>query len=660
VTAYPRLFAPLPIGPVTSRNRVVFGAHFTMMSEPNPTWGEPGWFGARVGRYAGDRAAGGVGVVIVGHAHVHPSTAYSMRNNSAAWTEEAVAHFRDVTAPIHEHGALAFVQLSHSGAKSSTDWSGRPLLAPSHGVVNSEAPKVIERHEIAEIVDHFALSARHAVAGGFDGIEIHGAHHYLVHEFLSPNANRRDDDYGGSFENRMRFVVEVLEAVRAEVGPGVAVGLRLAGDDRNEDGSGVTPAYAARVAVELERRGLVDFLNVSIGNLGGLVQPMYHPHLLGVYAAKVVRDAVHSTPVFAVHRIVTPVEAEGVLERGEADAITLVRALIADPDWVGKARDGRASEIRPCTGCNQLCYGNLYRSLPIQCAQNPAVGRDAELGSGTLVAAPARRKVVVVGGGPAGLEAAWVAAARGHEVVLLERDHQVGGLVRLAAALPGRGEMLAFADWRAAECERRGVEVRLGVEASVADVLDLGPDVVVVATGGRAGCDLPPVGKAEVPGLDLPHVLDHVTATARPELVGDRVVIVDVVGHVEGAGLAEMLALAGREVTLSCPLPWLARLDSATAAGALRGAGRAGVRWRPSTRVLSVDEVKVTLLDTLSGTAAPLAADTVVVRTHGRPDDRLYHDLTGAELEVHRIGDALAVRTVDRAIHDGHLLGRAL
>jgi 2,4-dienoyl-CoA reductase-like NADH-dependent reductase (Old Yellow Enzyme family) len=654
------MLSPLRIGPVTSRNRIVFGAHFTMFSEPNETYGEPGYYGARIGRYAGERAAGGVGVVIVGHTHVHPSTAYSMRNNAMAWTDETVTHFRNVVKPIHDQGALAFIQLSHSGAKSSADWSAYPLLAASHMAINSEAPKVLERHEIADIVEHFARSAKNAVDGGFDGVEVQGAHLYLINEFLSPNYNHRDDEYGGTFQNRMRFAVEVLTAVRARVGPAVAVGMRLVGDEQAQDGSGVTAEGAGEIARYLEDRGLVDFIDVSVSQYGELVQPMYSPHLLGVYAAAAVKRAVASVPVFAVHRIVTPDEAEGVLAREEADAITLVRPLIADPQWVEKARAGRAAQIRRCTGCNQLCYGNLYRSLPVQCVTNPAVGRESQLGAGTLVPAARPRRVVVIGGGPGGLEAAWVAAARGHEVVLLERASQLGGKIRLAQLLPGRDEIRDFADWRVGECERHGVDIRLGVEADLDTVLSIEPDAVVVATGGTAGLALDQPGLAPVTGLDHAFVLDHEAAVLTVDSLGERVLIVDVVGHIEGVGLAEMVAATGRQVTLSSPLASPVLLDQATAKSALRRACRAGAVWRPNTRLLAVDQEKSTLLDLLSAGTDAVGADSVVIRAHGRPSDALYHALRGAGPEVVRVGDAVAVRPADRAIFEGHVAAREL
>ena len=409
---FDRLFSPLRIGPLEARNRIVCGAHFTMFSEPAPVFGEPGYFGERLGRYLADRARGGAGVIIAGQAQVHPTTAYQMPNNAAAWREEAVPHFRHLTDQVHARGALAFLQLAHNGGVNQGLWSKLPAWAPSDVANSLEPPKPLEAGEIAELVDHFALSARHAAAGGFDGVEIHAAHGYLIHEFLSPRHNRRTDAYGGSEENRLRFALEVLTAVRAAVGPRVAVGVRLVGDEEMGDG-GLTAADAARIGAELERRGLVDFLDVSVGVSGiGMVRPAYVPHGCGVYAARAVKDAVRAVPVFAVHRILTPEEAEGILARGDADAVTLVRALIADPEWGAKAARGASDTIRKCTGCNQGCYGNLTLGVPITCVTNPAVGRDAELGLGTLQPAPRAKRVVVIGGGPAGLEAAWVAARR--------------------------------------------------------------------------------------------------------------------------------------------------------------------------------------------------------------------------------------------------------
>jgi 2,4-dienoyl-CoA reductase-like NADH-dependent reductase (Old Yellow Enzyme family) len=664
---YPHLLAPLRVGPVELRNRVVMGAHFTMFTEPNPVIGEPGFYGRRLGRYLADRARGGVAAVIAGQTAVHPTTAYQMPNNAQAWSAEAVPHFEALTAQVHEHGALAFLQLTHNGGVNHGAWSKLPAWAPSDVANYHEPPKPLEPAEIREVIESFARCARHAAQGGFDGIEVQGAHGYLIHEFLSPKSNLRADGYGGSFENRLRFGAEVLEAVRQATGGRLAVGLRLVGDEEQHDRSGLTVDDAGDIAAAYEAMGLVDFLNVSVGTSGiGMVRTNYARPGLGVYAAAAVKKKAEHTPVLAVHRILTPEQAEAIVAGGEADGVTLVRALIADPEWVNKAAADRPETIRRCTGSNQSCYGNLLQGLPINCVQNPAVGREADLGLGTMTSTAAARHVVVVGGGPAGLEAAWVAAHRGHRVTLLERAQELGGKIRLAQALPGRAELADFADWRAAECERQGVDVRLGVDADADAVLALDPDAVVLATGGLAT----KFGRAKwhptpVPGSEPEWVLDHEAALRRAlaggDGLGDRVVVLDAVGHIEAIGLGELLAGQGREVTVVSPLPSPIALDGETQAAALPRAVRAGMTWRPNTALAFIGDHEVTLVDTLAAQLGPpVPVDTVVIRTHGVPDRALYDALMDRVPELHRVGDAVAVRTCDRAIFDGHIVGREL
>ena len=663
---FERLLAPVRVGPVELRNRVLCGAHFTMFTEPNPVWGEPGFYGRRYGGYLAERAAGGVAAVIAGETAVAPNTAYKMPNNANGWDPACIPHYEALTSQVHEHGAHAFIQLTHSGAMMLGNWSKQVAIGPSSVPDYFESPKPMDRRDIAEMIDYHVRCARNAVAGGFDGIEIQSAHGYLLHQFLSPKFNERTDEYGGSLENRMRFGVEVLGAVRDAVGDGIAVGVRLAGDDEQTYGPGLTADDAAAVAARYEELGLVDYLNVSVGAGGvGMVRTNYVPHGFGGYAADAVKKAVRDTPVFTVHRILTPDEAEGILERHEADGVTLVRALIADPEWVNKARDGRAAEIRLCTGINQSCYGNLLQSMPINCVQNPVVGREVELGLGTLHAAARAKRVVVVGGGPAGLEAAWVAAARGHRVTLLEAADELGGAIRWAQRLPGRGEIAHLADWRVGECKRRGVDLRTGVRATPASVLALDPDAVIVATGGRATKD----GRSAyhpmpVPGSEQDWVLDTVEALRRaeeePERLGDHVVVLEAVGHVQGVGLGELLASQGRQTTVVSTLPVLLACDGETQAAILPRAVQAGMAWRPSTALAAIGDHEVTLIDVLSHRAQTQPADTVVIVTNGVPDASLFTALDGHVAELARVGDAVSVRPVDRAVYDGHRAGRAI
>lgn len=659
--SFAHLFRELRIGPLTSRNRIVFGAHFTMFSEPSRRWGEPGFHGARLGRYVEERARGGAGVIIVGQTQVHPTTAYQMNNNAIGWDEEAIPHFRDVSQPIRRHGALPFLQLAHNGGVNFGTWSKLPVWAPSHVVNSTEAPQPLEPSDIQAVIDGFARSAANAVAGGFVGIEVHAAHGYLIHEFLSPRSNQRTDHYGGTLENRMRFLVEVLRAVRAATGSDIAVGVRLVGDEELANQAGLTPDDAATIAARLEHLGLVDFVNVSVGVSGiGMVRPLYAPRCLGATATRVVKQAMNNVPVFAVHRIVTPDEANSLIERGDADAVTLVRALIADPEWPNKTHSGAADSIRLCTGCNQGCYGNLTQSLPITCVTNPVVGREDSLGFGTLSPAPKRKHVLVIGGGPAGLEAAWVAAARGHRVVLLERDSQLGGKINLARQLPGREELGNFTDWRAAECRRQGVEIRLNSVADVDAVLALQPDAVIVASGGRATkFGTSKMFPMPVRGSEQDFVVDHEYALRHLDALGERILIFDVVGHIEAIGLGEALVRLGKQATVVTPLPTPMSLDRETIGYALPRAAQAGVEWTPNTGIAQIGDHSVSLIDVLSRRIETRdAIDTVVIRTHGLPNDDLYFSLQSKVPEVIRVGDAVAVRYADRAIYDGHLAGR--
>jgi len=679
---HPRLFSPLRVGPVESRNRIVFGAHFTMFSEPSPRWGEPGHFGERLGRYLAERAAGGAGIVVAGQAQVHPTTAYQMPNNATAWDDESVPHFRRVVDAVHRHGSLVFLQLAHNGGVNQGTWSRLPVWTASDVPNSLEAGKPMSREDMDDLLAHFERSAANAAEAGFDGIEIHAAHGYLLQEFLSPRSNRRGDDYGGTIENRIRFPLEVLAAVRRAAGSRVAVGLRLVGDEESRDPGALDREACAEIAVRFAATGAVDFLNVSVGLSGiGMVRPSYVPRLCAVPAARAVREALArderprapspatlagrrpgSPPVFAAHRILLPEEAEGILERGDADAVQLVRALVADPEWPAKARSGRSGEIRRCTGVNQGCYGNLVQGLPISCVTNPVVGHEDRLGAGTLVPAVRRRRVVVVGGGPAGLEAAWVAAARGHQVVLLERASRPGGKIPLAASLPGREELADLAEWRIGECERRGVDVRCGVHADAEQVLALDPEAVIVATGGIATRDAASkVHPMPVPGWERSNVLDHESALRRHEELGHRVVILDVVGHVEGIGLGEILARSGRDAILVTPMASPMALDRETAGHALPRAVQAGLAWRPNTALASIGEREVVLVDVFSRRPERVTdVDHVVVRTHGRPDDALWTELRrrAPMLEAVRVGDALVPRWADRAIADGHVAGR--
>src|SRR5437763_115276 len=640
-TNYPRLFEPLQMGRLTLANRIVLGAHGTLYSEPSREFGEPGFFGARMGRYCEDRARGGVGLIIAGQAEVHPNAIYHSVNGPNPYAPESVDRYREMSEPVHRHGVPIFLQLGHSGPVGPASWSKLPLMSPSGIRTVSEIPKVMERHEIAEVLDHYRVSAANAVAGGFDGIELHGAHRYLVVQFLSPITNRRTDDYGGNADKRMRFAIEALEAVREGAGDAV-VGIRLIGDE--ERPGGITPEDAAAIAGRLEELGLVDYVNVSVGWGGkSRVPPLYSEHALFAPVAAVVKKGLKSTPVLVAHRITTPAEAEAVLERDQADAVVVVRALISDPEWPKKARTGLADTIRLCTGCNQGCVGQTAAARPMSCVHNPVVGRETELGHGTLTPAAETKRVVVVGGGPGGLEAAWVAAARGHQVILLEKDDQLGGKMRLAERLPGRAEIGGFATWRAAECERRGVDIRLGVDATADTILALAPDAVVVATGSRPRTAFPTLFYPEPPiGADAECIVHYTDAVRSPEALGAKVVVLDLIGFVQGVGVSELLAASGRDVTLVMPFPEPTQMEADNLTAAMRRVMAAGVAFHGRMLIDAIEGRQVSLRSTLGGAGTTISdVDHVVLCAYDSPADDLYFALLERMPSVTRIGDAV-------------------
>jgi anthraniloyl-CoA monooxygenase len=329
---YPHLFSPLRIGALEAQNRVVCGAHFTMFTEPSPTWGEPGFFGERYGRYLGERARGGAGIVIAGQAQVHPTTAYQMANNAVAWDAAAVPHFARVTAPIRAHGALAFVQLAHNGGVNTGRWSKLPVWAPSDVANHMEAPKALERHEIAEVVEHFARSARHAAAGGFQGIEIHGAHGYLIHEFLSPRSNRRTDEYGGTLANRMRFPLEVFRAMRAAWPDEKPMSVRISATDWKD--GGVTGDDAVEIARLFAEAGC-DLIDVSTGQTVADAEPVFGRMFQTPFSDQIRNEAGLAT--MCVGAITTADQVNTIIAAGRADLVALARPHLVDPYFTMRA-----------------------------------------------------------------------------------------------------------------------------------------------------------------------------------------------------------------------------------------------------------------------------------------------------------------------------------
>jgi len=643
------LFSPLKVGHAVLRNRIFFPAHLTNFAEDNlPS--------ERLACYYAERARGGAALIITEEQSVHP-TDRAYEKLIHAFDPKTIPGYRLMTRMVHREGALIFAQLNHNGAQGSSLYTRRPLWAPSPipDPLFREVPKEMEKKDIKEVIEGFARSARHVKEGGFDGIEIQASHSSLIRQFLSPYTNRRNDEYGP--ENRLRFCLEVLDAVRQVVGWDLVVGIRLCGDELLD--GGLTLNDTLEIARELEAQGLPDYINTSIATathaLYMVVGSMHLPPGYSLFIPSALREAV-DLPVFGVGRIKDPFQAEHILAEGHADMVGMVRALIADPELPNKAREGRAEEVRFCLSCNQGCIGRVGLNADLSCVQNPAAGRERQLGAGTLQPAGVKKRVLVIGGGPAGMEAARVAALRGHEVVLCEKEDEPGGQVNLAARAPGRDELGDLVRNLLGDLRRLGVEIRLGTAVTAEVVEKEGPDAVVVATGSVAA-GLP------IPGAGQENVFDVREVLKREAKVGRRVALIDGVGFHQATGTAEFLAEQGRDVIF---------LTSALYAGQGLGptldlelwhrrARSKGIAIVTNVTVLEIVGDTLRLLDHYSGREWRIEGiDTFVTAAPGRADDELYFLLKGRVKELYRVGDCVAPRNIQAAVLEGHLAGRAV
>ena len=570
---------------------------------------------------------------------------------------------------MHAHGAAIIAQLSHYGSKGASDgsddlrvlWSASAIRSPAF----NETPKAMEREDIAEAIEAFVAAAQNAKAAGFDGVEIHFAHGYLFHQFLSPLFNVRTDEYGGPLEDRLRFPLEVMRHVGELKSPTFVVGARVSMDDYAKGGLGLRDGIS--VAQTLADEGLIDYLNVTAGmsNMGWAVGPpqLEDGWLLEHQAA--MKAAVGRLPTIAVGGLVDPEQAEELVASGQADLVALIRAQIADPEWANKAREGRAEEIVRCIRCNQSCVGRATRGLPIACVINPAAGRERLFGVGTLEPAVEARRCVVVGGGPAGLKAADTLARRGHSVTLLERDDELGGQIRLALRTPGRETLVRLIEDLEASLARQGVDVRRETEATPALIEELRPALVVVATGATPRADgfchaLPHVLK--LPGSQQPNVVTTAAVLSGEADVGRRVLVLDDDGTRATAGLVELLLDQRHEVELVSRFPMLfPPLASTSEAGFVpTQLVQKGLRYQLSSWATKVEGTRVSVFDLLAQAEDERETDTVVLALPPVANDTLYHQLSERAYEVHRIGDCVAPRRIDHAVYEGELAGREL
>jgi mycofactocin system FadH/OYE family oxidoreductase 2 len=676
MTALRHLFRPLALNRAVAPNRILQTAHAKGFEDYVP--GDPLEGGSyalpslRNAYYHAERAAGGAGLLIMEYQMVHPTSTGGIINLAHAYRPEAVERYRMVADMVHARGTgtLIFGQLCHVGMHTAGDQIDHyheviaPSVVPGLGLYG--IPREMESEDFAAVLDGFVRSALNMKAGGLDGIEIHAAHSYLLGQFLSPISNRRTDRYGGTLENRCRFPLEVIDAVRAAVGPDYPVGIRITADEYAPGGLVIEDTVA--IATILAGSGKLDWIDVSAGaywSVGPMITPpmAFSPGLFVDLAAAV--KQVVDIPVFCVGRITDPVHADRIVAMGQADMVGMTRALIADPELPNKAREGRLDDVRHCIGCLQACVGRLRQNLPISCVHNPAAGRERWLGIGTLKPALQTKRVIVVGAGPAGLKAAEIAARRGHRVTVYERDREIGGQVRLAAKLPGRSEWEEVIRYLAVQLRKLEVPVLTGQEVTAEDVANERPDAVVVATGcipTRTFFSPSRLEEVTIPGADGPGVYTVWELLNGGVRLEGHVVVVDQDGHWRGLGAALYAAEHGCRVTVVTPAMSLgAAIEPMELMVAIPQLYLRGAQVHTMTEVLAVEPGAVRIVHARLRTEQRIeGVDAVIWVTGRRANDALYRALKGRVPEVYREGDAVAPRLVEHAIWDGEITGRKL
>ena len=645
--SYRYLWTPLQLGPVTARNRIVFSAHLTNYArDGKPTEQHAAYYAAR--------AAGGAGLIITEEHSTHP-TDWPYEKLIHGFHRDVIPGYKAITEAVHRHRVPIFAQINHNGGQASSMYSRLPVWAPSAVAdpLFREVPKAVTHAEIDEIVAGYALVAEHCAEGGFDGIELQCSHSSIVRGFLSQATNKRTDGYGGSIENRARLLTEIVAAVRRVIGNRLALGVRLCGDELIEGGTTIDDAVQfARIA---EATGQVDYINTSIGvataSLFMIEASMHIPPGYAMFIPSAFRKAV-DLPVVGVGRFKDPLQAERAIAEGHCDLVGVVRGQIADPDFAAKARSGATDDIRLCLSCNQECVGRMGLNRWLGCIENPRTGREAE----PVVAITAKpKRVLVVGAGPAGLQAAISAARAGHQVTVCEKEAQAGGQVRLAASVPNRAEFGDIIRNQLIECQRLGVGIEYGVGVWPGLVDERKPDSVIIAMGAEPNRPWWVAGDAEHVA-DVREVLD---GTAEPS---GTVVIVDEIGFHHATSVAELLADRGCTVEIVTPGMVVGQDLGITLdmENWWMRAGTKGIVQSTDLVPMGFAGGELTLLHHPTGANQTRHPDWVVLAVPPSPVEWLYNDLKAAGWNVQRVGDCLAPRRAHAAVVDGERAGAAV
>ena len=657
------LMSPFKLGHIEVRNRLVDPAHATALAaDHRPS--------SRLVAFHAARARGGVGLIIMENSRVHPTSAGG-GSAMEAWNQDNIPHYKTVADAVHSHGAKILAQLIHMGRNANSMDTLMPVWAPSANTIpwanpsgSNEVPHEMTGKEIQELVQWWVRSAFNMKLASIDGVEIHAAHGFLVGQFLSPLTNQRTDEYGGNQKNRTRLALELAHAIRQEVGQDFVVGIRLSADELIP--GGITLEHAIETAQLLEEAGDLDYLSISHSveyapySLAQQVADMSWPQAAYIHLAEAIKKATKGIPIFGVCRIVDPEVAEDIIASGKADAVCMARAHLADPEIGRKLMEGRRDDIRPCTGSNQSCASRtLGGGRSIGCLVNPEAGREYELGF--ITPAENKRAVVVVGGGPAGMEAARVAALRGHQVVLYEKSDRLGGQVNTLVKAPLRKEFGRATEWLEGQIRKLGVEVRLNTEAT-ADNLPADANAVIVATGSEpAVMEIAGVngsGSPKVVAVD--DVLEERVKVERDQ----RVVLLDDEGTYKAGSVTEFLADRGAEVHYVTGSGSVAKgLHSSSQVPLVRRLQKKGIAFHLERWVKAVDGNTLSLSETYGEDAETIqGVDLVVTAGPNRPVTQLYEALKAdnGSIELIAVGDCVTPRSTVEAIREGYMAARTL
>jgi 2,4-dienoyl-CoA reductase-like NADH-dependent reductase (Old Yellow Enzyme family)/thioredoxin reductase len=655
--AFPRLSQSVTLRGRTLRNRIVFGAHTANMSEN-------GLPGRQYGAYLLERALGGAGMIVAEPMPVH-RTGVLTRGNFRHGTDAVIPHFRAITEPVIEAGAVLLQQLYHIGAHGDSDLSFQPHWSPSghpsyHDSDGSHRMTVAEIEEL--IAAHVAAAVR-CKAGGFQGVEVWAAYHSLLDQFWTPWSNTRDDDWGGSLENRTRFSRRVIEGIRRACGEDFIIGLAVSTSDAHDVLLSVE-ALCEVVALH-DATGHVDYVTCGHGgymDFERLMPTFLFPEKLTAPVTAHLKAAVTHAKVTSEAGVRTPENAETILSQGQADMVSIVRGQIADPHLARKAIGGRAGDIRGCISCNQMCWGRRSRDYWISCLVNPSAGREWDWGGDRFAPAPDPADVLVVGAGPAGCEAARVAAERGHRVALHEAGPRIGGQFRLAGEQPRRAQILDLFDWYERQFARLGVALHLNSFLEADDVAAHPATRVILATGSLPD----PAARqrwlpsaATLPGLEAGGVWSPEEVMRREARLGDHVVVYDEGGQWKGVGTAWALAQRGLKVTLVTPDPYVGKEIARTSADAPARVrlARLGVRMLVEHRILRWHGNGATVQSMQTGEDEVIAASGLVMAVTNVAFDPFPEGFPGKVVE--RIGDCVAPRLAPFAFHEGRRAGMA-